>query len=1247
MTPTTAKPDPSKAPASATPSPAAATPSPDPGAEIAYCRIHPGVGIARIGNSPDEFFIGPLAPGEVPEPEGGFKDALGRIKRQGAEFRVYAYNKDGVAIKEVTADDADITWTVHVANRKAEYDMFLGRFWQSQYPEFSTTNPDHTPPRNQEVTGDDRRALVIDPGPRSISGRSQKPVLLDGGVFGPLPYTPITQPGLDDSDPQNVQLTSGNAQCVQGSRTGYMNVIYSELSNAPPESCLSQWKPGQLIPPVAMSRKVEVPLGELRTDDKGRLIFVGGIGHSDSLIPDNPIGFLNVDSFFANNDYWHDDTSDGPVSASVVLKNGRAVEVVDKAWVLTAPPKYAPAARVLTTLYEIALETWEKKNPPRGGTPREVSFTSDIYPVLERMQQYHWLNAAAYRGHGPGSGLANDFLGDPKLFQSLREKGSDNRSAKVRVFNRLRKPDLVAQSPNTADTPESVKYANAFYMPQMSGDGGEPTNYPADGPTPGGTYITWLTLTSEQYRKFEAWSQDRYVDDWKGAPPFRPIWSFPVAEQPAMLDKGALDPCVGGAFYPGIEITYIATHPETWSGLCRINQSWQPGDVTKHMAVPWQADFSECNTNWWPAQRPDNVVPEALYEEILRTYNPALMGKLEAVLSERPLWARGIPTESPGLDNAMVTAWSDFGFVVPRQYPRDEPSAQTVYIETERSPYVQVGMRDAFYYLMNIDNYPDFLAKAHSLVEDFLAQAWKNQDNADPDEVWKFFPYTQAAFDARMQLIYDNYVRDNQSDEVYQAMLGGTREASIYQLLQLGPFNQLDGAWLRRITPDGPVSDVSELLFRIRMDELGDGNVQQNHANVYTDLLKSVNIYLPDLYTRAYADDPRFLDSAFVEPVFLLAISQFDDEFFPELLGMTLELEWGSVSLVQTVNQLEAFGINPLYYQLHVGIDNASAGHGALAKQAVEMYLDLVRQNEGEAAMQEVWKRIWTGYVAFGTLGTLGADIQARTQSPPTLTDRMIALIKSKTEYGSLMHGHKMVGPNEINDWFEDPTGFLVALQEAGIVVPGQPNISPIMQLTGFNGPMYHVFTDEERDLWRDWILSLPTGSGATPPPPTQTNPYLNMKKVIDVLRQRQGGVTGHKVLLIGPDPETQGGTITRPVHWWFDLNRTRPNDADDLLMQALSNEENGWIVKGNAAQSPLVTSLVTGNGAMAQVFRTVAPGTGGQTYENIIVAWIDAGCPIAAPPARPMAMAARFGAMSSTSPDRRRRRIWGMGVVH
>ena len=87
-------------------------------ADIEYIKIHPSIGIARIGNSPTEFFIGPEIPGQKDPPLGGYKDSQGRIKRQAARFRVFAYDKDGKEIGEITTEEAHIQWIVHLANKR-------------------------------------------------------------------------------------------------------------------------------------------------------------------------------------------------------------------------------------------------------------------------------------------------------------------------------------------------------------------------------------------------------------------------------------------------------------------------------------------------------------------------------------------------------------------------------------------------------------------------------------------------------------------------------------------------------------------------------------------------------------------------------------------------------------------------------------------------------------------------------------------------------------------------------------------------------------------------------------------------------------------------------------------------------------------------------------------------------------------------------------------------------------------------
>lgn len=85
---------------------------------ITAVKIHPAIGVARVGNSPDEFFVGPERLWEPPDPPGGFKDSQCRVKRQAARFRLFAYHDDNT-VTEVTAADADVEWRVHVANRKA------------------------------------------------------------------------------------------------------------------------------------------------------------------------------------------------------------------------------------------------------------------------------------------------------------------------------------------------------------------------------------------------------------------------------------------------------------------------------------------------------------------------------------------------------------------------------------------------------------------------------------------------------------------------------------------------------------------------------------------------------------------------------------------------------------------------------------------------------------------------------------------------------------------------------------------------------------------------------------------------------------------------------------------------------------------------------------------------------------------------------------------------------------------------
>jgi hypothetical protein len=159
-------------------------------------------------------------------------------------------------------------------------------------------------------------------------------------------------------------------------------------------------------------------------------------------------------------------------------------------------------------------------------------------------------------------------------------------------------------------------------------------------------------LTRIQYAIMKKWRNGKFINDWKSPP--KPAMKI----TPAGLDRAALEACVGGAFYPGLEAGWFLRDRYAYLEPFRLDQTnLCAGDVTKQLAVPWQADFTECTQEgelaWWPAQRPDDVFPEAGGPQVP--------------------WIRDIVSGSED----MVANWQRLGFVVKKG---------SKFLETERTP---------------------------------------------------------------------------------------------------------------------------------------------------------------------------------------------------------------------------------------------------------------------------------------------------------------------------------------------------------------------------------------------------------------------------------------------------------------------------------------------------------------------------------------------------------------------------------
>ncbi|HEV7657746.1 MAG TPA: iron-containing redox enzyme family protein [Mycobacteriales bacterium] len=387
--------------------------------------------------------------------------------------------------------------------------------------------------------------------------------------------------------------------------------------------------------------------------------------------------------------------------------------------------------------------------------------------------------------------------------------------------------------------------------------------------------------------------------------------------------------------------------------------------------------------------------------------------------------------------------------------------------------YTGLRDRDYFHIMLNLDSYEDFLPTARTLAERFLGAARATLADGSLEPELQAFPYSPAAFRERLDQIYQGLADDVARYEAQRGWTRRTRADVIEWLLQMAPFNQTDGAWLRSIAPVGPMNEVQALLFSIYSDEIGGGDPDRNHATIYTELLRSVDLDLPDLRSRDYADDPRIVDAAYTLPLFQLVVSQFPQDYFPELLGMTQYLEWSSIELRSQVLLNRHFGIDTRFYEMHVAIDNAASGHGALAQQAVERHLEQVRVDLGDEARQDQWERIWTGYVAFATTGELGQQVAEKLRQAPTPAQRVAAMVADRAPKARLNHGTRKLGGTLLNDLFADPDRLLATLVSSGRIVPGEPEKSPFFELLGPEGPMYRVFSAEEITVWQDWTRSL------------------------------------------------------------------------------------------------------------------------------------------------------------------------------
>jgi hypothetical protein len=592
--------------------------------QVKTVRIHPAIGIARVGGS-DCYFIGPEisdvagSPGESGA-YGRFKDNEGRLKRQAARFRVYGYDERGKVVGEIEAGPSiEITWSVHVANKKAAWYDFgfpLDLFdpnsanWLSQL----------SPRRNPQYVGAERSSLVIDAGLQRVQSGSRDRVKLKGEFFG-----------------------------------------------------------------------IDVLLGEILCEETGRLVFLAGLGNSGTIYENS------TPSTFANNPGWYDDIADGPVRATV--KIGDLEFNADEAWIVTAPPNFAPHVVAAQTLYDVIVDAYVNLWLPK---PKETSFNKNILPIFRRLTCNQWVNRGFFERYGWKSpyDFDDEYMLDRISQPAPKDKKTDlNEELRRDIYHLFRQ----------SGTEPSIE--PPFQWPPVYGSASDDFS---------GKIASNFVYTGTILQYLSDWQAGSFEGDYvRGAKSPSSLEDLEAPDQPDALTRAALDWCIGGPFHPGCELTWIVRRATLYRAPFRIRRynggltsddygpsltpavaladdgplaASGPGDLTKWMAVPWQADTASCRAGYkrdvdpflptfWPARVPNHAITKATYDKLLNSGNQT---DRDAAFRTRARFFRAFEKQ-PYLDQLkrMITEFNKLAVIDALPYAGSEGSLPaTLYVET-------------------------------------------------------------------------------------------------------------------------------------------------------------------------------------------------------------------------------------------------------------------------------------------------------------------------------------------------------------------------------------------------------------------------------------------------------------------------------------------------------------------------------------------------------------------------------------
>ncbi len=605
-------------------------------------RIYPSVGVSRLGNSTGQFCLSPDAIGGLPFEADSNGNKLGHI----VNFKDVhgAIRRQGQPFKVYDSNNQEIT--INTANvASIEWTVHLANKKAAWY--------DYSELNGNLLFGEEN----------SYANKN----------------TPLRNPDKTTYQDRQTLIVDPGWRTISGA-----NQSIAFDANNVPDGYPAQFPPAKVKYGLAVTT-----LGDLLTDSDGRLIVLGGFGNAGGDMPLEGYGGAST---------WHDDISDGPVYCKITYNDGSVDNA--QAWVVVGSPDFAPEivniSALSDTMFDVGVRCFNLVPDMYKNGAYDPSFVAnyqrDIFPIIKRMSQYQWV------------ANVQPMMAMTAAFFDFTDASEENRANREAYFACFRKPNGIHDS--SSDQPSQDLFQNPYQLnfPLMPLNSGSNSVSNDD-------IVKFLALNTTQYFLLSQWADGKFEHKPDSNP-------YPVSP----MDTASIGNCVGLPMCPGIEVTwnlqnqaiyaapfviadekgangYNATGLDPNRDECE-GGGCQPGDLTKRMACPWQADFFQCTIQyinftdptvnkedgqpllpnyyayWWPPQAPwDVLTGEFTADGQIASGTGTAAGAIPAGQSLN--YARGINQFAQ-----MVEHWYALAFIRNRNHNR--PS-MPFFTETERN----------------------------------------------------------------------------------------------------------------------------------------------------------------------------------------------------------------------------------------------------------------------------------------------------------------------------------------------------------------------------------------------------------------------------------------------------------------------------------------------------------------------------------------------------------------------------------